>query len=588
MAKDVYYHLHDEAYDIPFQRPLFLAQDAIYVRSRESFSLNGHWNFTLDLHDEGLRQKWFEYKPCAPSLWPTPRDYDPFMGEQISVPSCFNLQKPEWLYFEGSAWYTKIVPLKDIAKNAHYILRIGACANEAFIFINGQNMGFHQGASTPFYCCLDQFMDAQELCIQIVARNIRRLQDVPMCHIDWFNYGGIHRDVDIFSLPQNYIKDYFLYLEKDGKTAKLEVTLAYEDEGNICFSIPELGLEKNIAVMGRKAELTFTLKDHILWSPAHPKLYDISISFKQDEIADSFGFRHIQTKGNDVYLNNEKIFLKGIAVHEDDIALGRCTSKADILRRIAHAKELGCNFLRLAHYPHHEWVAEICDEQGLLLWEEIPVYWAIDFKNAQSLSNAKNQLRELIYRDRNRCSVIMWSVGNENADTDMRLSFMSQLVDTARELDPSRLITAACLINFQNLRIEDRLTEYLDVIGINEYYGWYIPFYEDLIQISKNSKPCRPVIISETGAGAAIGKDAPSSGWFSEEKMQNIYEKQCEILPQIPALCGFVPWLLYDFRSPRRNNIFQQGFNRKGLIAQDKQTKKAGFDVLSGFFHSKI
>lgn len=126
---------------------------------------------------------------------------------------------------------------------------------------------------------------------------------------------------------------------------------------------------------------------------------------------DRVGFREIAVRGHDILLNGRSIRLRGIAVHEDDLALGRVTTETDLRRRFADARDLGCNFLRLAHYPHHERAAELADELGFLLWSEIPVYWAIDFANPATRTDAENQLRELILRDANRASVIVWGVG---------------------------------------------------------------------------------------------------------------------------------------------------------------------------------
>lgn len=307
-------------------------------------------------------------------------------------------------------------------------------------------------------------------------------------------------------------------------------------------------------------------------------------SLGRDCVSDRVGFRQIDVVGTDIRLNGKSLYLRGINCHEDDVLLGKMTNEADIRRRFHDAKELNCNYLRLAHYPHHEMVARIADEVGLLLWEEIPNYWAIDFKNPTTQRDAHNQLMELIYRDRNRASVIIWSVGNENADTDERLDFMSMLIEAARMADPSRLISAACLVNHAKMRIEDRLADYLDIIGLNEYYGWYEENFDDLIVLGENSSPTKPVVITETGAEGVLGEHAPQSGPFSENYMADVYRKQTEYLPKLNYVRGFTPWLLYDYRTERRQNPYQKGFNCKGLITADKITRKKAFYVLRDFY----
>lgn len=266
--------------------------------------------------------------------------------------------------------------------------------------------------------------------------------------------------------------------------------------------------------------------------------------------------------------------------------LGKVSTPEDVRQRFRDAQEMGCNFLRLSHYPHHEHVAQIADEVGILLWAEIPVYWAIDFESAITLNDAKNQLCELIKRDQNRASIIFWGVGNENHDTDARLAFMQELATTAKQLDPSRLVSAACLINREQFRIEDRLTDSLDVIGVNEYFGWYEPGFEGLERLLKNSNPDKPVLISETGADAMAGHHGAKTELFTEECQAEILKTQVEMSFAASYVCGIAPWLLYDFRSERRQTVFNQGFNRKGVIAEDKKTRKLGFYALAKSYQS--
>ncbi|MFN7192172.1 MAG: glycoside hydrolase family 2 TIM barrel-domain containing protein [Rhodospirillales bacterium] len=243
-------------------------------------------------------------------------------------------------------------------------------------------------------------------------------------------------------------------------------------------------------------------------------------------------------------------------------------------------KALGGNFLRLSHYPHDPLVARMADEAGLLLWAEIPVYWAIDFANPDTYADAENQLLELVARDRNRASVILWGVGNENADTDARYRFMASLADAARRADPTRLVSAACLVNREKFRIEDRLAAKLDVIGLNEYFGWYEPDPKDLARLLANSDPGKPLLISETGADAVAGLHGAETLLFGEERQAAFYRNQLDILRLFPYVQGMAVWLLYDFRSERRQTRFQRGWNRKGLIAEDKTTRKAAFAAL--------
>ena len=321
-----------------------------------------------------------------------------------------------------------------------------------------------------------------------------------------------------------------------------------------------------------------------LWSPEKPRLYDVTVSLGKHTVVDRVGFREIRREGNRILLNGEAVFLRGVSMHEDSPSNGRTLTEAEIRESFALVKELGGNFARLAHYPHNGLASRIADEIGLMLWKEIPVYWAINFQSERTLASASSQLTELITRDANRASVIIWSVGNENPDTDARLEFMRTLAETARELDPTRLISAACLVDHVANRIADRLAEHLDVIGLNEYIGWYEPEFAKLPDLLNNSEPDKPVILTEFGGGALAGHHGSRDEMFTEENQAWIYRRQTDTIATIPYIKGMSPWILYDFRSPKRANRFQRGYNRKGLLSQDKRHRKAAFFVLQEFY----
>ena len=572
--------LHNEDYDRPFNTQSLNHETMIFMGGRTTETLNGPWNFTTDILDTGLRQRWYALKPGPRS---EPWDYDPFEGERIPVPSCWNLENKRWYFFEGSGWYTRFVDIAEIAADERLFLRVGAASYDCKVFVNNTFVGNHYGASTPFFAELTGHLHAGRNWISLCVNASRTLDRVPMRNTDWFNYGGVHRDVELIRTPRTLIRDLFVRLA-EGRTDAVAVTVTVDgDADTAIIGIPEAGIEVAVALEGGRGTTTVDWMPE-LWSPDSPRLYDVVAECGGDRVSDRVGFRSFRREGTNILLNGEPVFLRGISVHEDDVETGRCASEADIRRRFRHAKELNANFLRLAHYPHHEQAARIADEEGLLLWEEIPVYWAIDFENPETFRDASNQLRELILRDRNRASVVFWGVGNENADTDARLKFMGDLVSICREMDPTRLVSAACLVNHATCRIEDRLAGHLDAIGINEYYGWYEERFEDLEDIGRNSEPDRPVIITETGADALSGPDGPREGLFSEAYQREVYEKQLAILSGLDWIKGMSPWILYDFRTERRCNIYQRGFNRKGLIAEDKETRKPAFAVLRDFY----
>jgi beta-glucuronidase len=445
--------------------------------------------------------------------------------------------------------------------------------------------------------------EVQELNRLIVTIEAYRRPDrVPMDNTDWFNYGGLYRDVLLLRLPPVFIKDWFLRLVPDGTFSSILLDVEV-DRASISKPVPDMEVRLQIMNLGvdvicplreGRGQLMVRAKPS-LWSPEQPFLYNVSLSLISkssekkipdviDQVQDRVGFREVRVEGQKILLNGNPMFLKGISVHEDHLLLGKTTNEEIIRATIQDLKALHGNYLRLSHYPHDARFARIADEEGVLLWEEIPVYWAIAFTNPDTYADAENQLSELVQRDRNRASVIIWSVGNENADTDSRFSFMARLVEKARVLDGTRPVSAACLINTTKLAIEDRLAEVLDIIGVNEYYGWYDPDFEKLHQILENSNPRKPVILCEFGGGARAGHRGTEEDLFSEDRQEWIYKRQLDLISSCPYIQGMSPWILYDFRCPRRLNRYQELFNRKGLIDSDRKTKKRAFCLLSTFY----
>lgn len=585
---DPFAHLHDEDYGRATSHPVIGVESLVDWSVRPHQRLEGPWHFTLDLFDEGLRQKWYADEPAEAATWTRPRDYDAGQGQTVSLPSNWTMSKPEWRYFEGAAWYTRtLVHVPDPAR-PRTLLCLGAANYQARVFLNGHFLGTHLGGSTPFCVELSGALRPGENRLQIQVDNRRERHRVPMRHFDWFNHGGIYREAVLLALPKVFIRDASVQLVPDGTFGRLGVDLTLSDpvDAEVDLRIAALGIAQTIVVRQGCARVVIEARPR-LWSPEDPCLYDVQFRLGEDVLTDRVGLREVRAEGQSILLNGRSIYLRGICVHEDDLELGKVSTEADVRRRFADARELGCNFLRLSHYPHHAHVARIADELGFLLWEEIPVYWAVDFANPVTLADARNQLLELVRRDRNRASVILWGVGNENENSDARLAFMRDLALSARAADPSRLVGAACLINRQKFCIEDRLTEHLDVIGVNEYFGWYEPDFSGLDRLLNASAPGKPVIISETGADALAGHHGRPDELFTEECQAHVIAQQVERLARAPYVCGVTPWLLYDFRSERRQTVFNQGFNRKGLIAEDKRTRKLAFEVLARYYRQR-
>jgi beta-glucuronidase len=303
------------------------------------------------------------------------------------------------------------------------------------------------------------------------------------------------------------------------------------------------------------------------------------------------GFRSIETRATDIFLNGKPIFLRGISIHEEaPMRSGRAWSEDDARTLLGWAKELGCNFVRLAHYPHNEAMLRMADEMGLLVWGEVPVYWTIQWENPDTLRNAENQLSEMITRDRNRASLIIYSIANETPVSDARNRFLHQLVQQAHSTDPTRLVSAALqahesvVADHVTITINDPIAADLDVLGNNEYIGWYVREPADADAIDWVSKYDKPMIMSEFGGDALFGYHGDANTRWTEEYQENLYVHQIAMLRRITFLRGTTPWVLMDFRSPRRTlPRIEDYFNRKGLVSGEGEKKKAFF-VLQKFY----
>lgn len=556
-----------------------------YFRPKES--LNGMWNFGVDQYDTSLRAKWFNEETFDDCGRPYPMDFSFDTWEKIKVPSCWNMHSDKLFHYEGSIVYTRTFRYENHGEKRVFI-KFGGVNYQAAVFVNKQFMGMHLGGSTPFTIEATDVLQAKNR-ILVVANNTRRRTNVPCENTDWFNYGGIYRDVELLRLPETFIKDFSLFLMPDSGYKKAVFTVKVDGtqtDGIARLNIEELGICADIQVSDSIARFEFDVSP-ILWCPENPKLYDISVAYGDDVLTDKVGFREIKTVGTEIFLNGKSIFLNGICAHEESVINGKAVTETEIRENYNLAKEMNCNYMRLAHYPHNEKAARIADEVGMLLWEEIPVYWAIEFENSSVYQDAQNQLTELIIRDRNRASVIIWSVGNENADTDSRLKFMSSLAKTAKKLDPSRLVSAACLVDHKELKIADRLVEYVDIIGLNEYYGWYVPDFSKLTCLFENSNPLKPVVISEFGADARSGNRGTHDDMFSEDNQMAIFQKQVETISKFQYIKGTSPWILFDFRCPRRVHTMQNYYNLKGLLSADKGHKKLAFYTMQQFYSSR-
>jgi beta-glucuronidase len=598
------------------------------IRGRAITSLAGTWKAVIDPYERA------DLGGMAPLAREPrhPSDLSEFSFEDgltLRVPADWNSQDPRLVFYQGVVWYKRRFEHHPTSGQRAF-LWFGAANYRSWVYLNGRLLGEHSGGFTPFNFEVTEVLRKGSNLLVVRVDSTVTDDQIPTPTTDWHNYGGLTRDVYLVALPTTFVRSYRIQLDPESPgRIRGWVQLDGPDRTQaVRVSIPELQVasECHPDAEGR-AELDI-VADPEPWSPERPRLYRVEIRSGEDVVVEAIGFRTVSVRGTEILLNGEPIFLRGISLHEEaPFRQGRASNRAHAEALLGWARDLEANFVRLAHYPHNEHMARLADELGLLVWAEIPVYWSVAFDHSTTLALAKQQLSELIERDQNRAAVILWSVANETPQGEDRLRFLTALTTHVRSLDPDRLVTAAMLSGRELLTpfmlraylpallglrrsewllsMNDPLGEVLDVLALNEYFGWYYsgflgvmgPFssahtrrvmLENMDRIRIRTGLEKPLIVSELGAGAKAGWHAPEEELvvFSEEYQALVYRRQIEMLSRQPGLAGMSPWILKDFRSPLRlYQGVQDHWNLKGLISDDGRKKRA-FSVLRDHYRA--
>ena len=563
------------------------------VSARHLIGLNGRWNVIPDPTGSGnYREVWKERKPQKKTDFV---EYSFEGSPVVNVPGDFNTQLTEAPYLEGVVWYKKTFDYQ--LSDKRLFLHFGAVNYLADVYLNGEWIGKHEGGFTPFQFEITEKVRPGNNTVVVKVNNQRLRDGIPGTGYDWLNYGGITRDVNLIETDKTFIEDYFIQLKKHSLT---DVMGWVKLNGNsivqkIHVKIPELGIDylcqsNNDGVAEVKLSSKFKL-----WSPAAPKLYKVIVQSETDTVADEIGFRSIETKGPQILLNGKPLFLKGVNIHEENPYKGaRATSEADASLLLNWARELGCNMVRLAHYPHNENMIRQAEKMGIIVWSEIPVYQHIEFATKGVPEKMDLMMREMVKRDRNRCAIAFWSISNETyGSTPNRDSALADLGAKTRLQDSTRLVVSvACSQGYNNnvLDIWDPLYKQFDVMAVNEYLGWYVPWQGKPKEVKwKLVCPDKPLLITEFGGESRYGTNfgpADEADSWREEYQEKIFKDQAEMFSSTPNLAGVCPWLLVDYRSPQRMHPLKQGgWNRKGLLSENGDKKKAWY-ILKDYYDS--
>ncbi len=563
------------------------------VDHRPAISLDGRWHYLVDMTGTNLytaqgkiRDNTYALNQQLDVSGPIkPAEYNFTTAPTLNVPGDWNTQDPTLFRYEGVIWYERDFDFHP-KPGTRTFLHIGAANYRSHVWVNGKRLCDHEGGFTPFDCEATQALHSGSNFVVIAVDSTRLVDGIPALNYDWYNYGGLTRDVSLVTVPAHFIDDYDAhlvsgtsnkisgYVHVEGASAGLPVTI----------KVSEAHLATTVTTdTDGRAAFDLTANSLSLWSPGSPKLYKLEIAAGEDSLNDDVGFRDIRVEGTRILLNGKPIFLRGVCVQgEAPYRTGRAYSEKDVDTLLSWVHELHANFIRLAHYPNDERMLRAADRQGIMVWSEIPLWQQIAFANPEVYTKADTMLHEMIRRDRDKASILFWSVANETPNNPTRTAFLTRLVDQARSLDPTRPISAALnttRLEGSTMTLPDPLAQVLDVVGVNEYIGWYQgePALADTITWDL---PQKPIIMSEFGAEAKAGNHGPVDQRWTEEAQANVYRHQIPMLHKIPQLRGTSAWVLMDFRSPTRNlPLLQGGFNRKGLISE-KGVKKQAFFVL--------
>ena len=568
---------------------------------RQRIDLSGEWRYIVDPLQMGLsvdeasrylfarEQGQVPGGPLLEFAWDQQR--------LMQVPSDWNSAAPDLELYQGMVWFRRDFDFSP-DPGSRYYLYFEAADYHARVSFNGEPIGEHEGGFTPFaFEITSRFSESGQNSLTVAVDNTHTARTVPEVAYDWWNYGGITRPVWIVEVPDTFVHSYFIRLADDGRNIEVDIRLdgSKAAGSDVGVSIPELALEATAKTgPGGTASITLAPNDFDRWSTSDPKLYRVVVTSPLDKVEEEIGFRTVEVRGREILVNGEPTFLRGISIHEEPLGpVGTRKmdwAQAEALLRLAK-DELGCNFVRLAHYPHSERMTRTADKLGLLLWSEVPVYWAIAYDHEPTRDLAVRMVSENVLRDRNRASIIVWSVANETPIHESRHAFLGEMIDRVRTLDPTRLVSAALDRTRKEgdvITVDDPLGEHLDILAVNEYEGWYGNRHiDDITTITWKSPYEKPMIFSEFGAGAKAGNHGPKLHRWTEEYQEYFYQQTLEMAESIPFLRGTSPWILKDFRSPRRfHPLYQDFWNRKGLVSETG-ARKLAFPVLRDWYERR-
>lgn len=594
-------------------------------RTRNLIDLSGIWNFKLNKESENIDTE----KPLKNT-------------KLLAVPGSFNdqLALHEDKTYIGDFYYEKTFTISDeVLKNKRTFLRFGSATHNAWVYLNGKEIGSHKGGFTPFEFEITNDIKLGENTLLVKVNNILDYTTLPVAvyreekrfdgsikkivdeNFDFFNYAGIHRPVKIYTTNQNRISDITITYDVDLQTKVSNILFDIEADGKFDKIEIELFDEENNCV-GKTSDGKIELKDTHLWEPLNAYLYKAKVSGYigdklEDTYTEEFGIRTIEVKDCKFLINGKPFYFKGFGRHEDTFSHGRGLNETANVQDMTLMKWIGANSFRTSHYPYSEEMMRLADKEGFVIIDEVPAVtlmhgfgFAMLTANEKALNTwdvlktheaHRNAVSEMIKRDKNHACVVMWSISNEAATHEKgAYDYHKPLFDLARELDKQN--RPCTYINFMLATPEkDEAMSLCDVICLNRYYSWYAnlgDFEFGKFRQSEELKewhklyPEKPIMFTEFGADTVAGlHDMDFNTPFTEEFQVKYYKMNAEVFDSFSFFVGEQLWNFADFQT--KYGIQRVQGNKKGIFTRSREPKMAAHTLrerwtnIPDFFYKK-
>jgi beta-glucuronidase len=570
--------------------------------ARDLIDLSGLWQFQLDPKEEGEANRWFERLPAPRS---------------IAVPCSWNELFDDARDYLGLAWYLHRSWVPRRWRSGRVFVRVGSANYSAKVWVNGRLVTQHLGGHLPFAADITEAVDWDRPNVIAIAVENKQLPErvpagpspagglfsgltggYPATTYDFFPFAGLHRQVVLYSVPSVFIDDVTVVTDVEGRDGivrvRVEATGAYSGRGTLRLDDAETPL----AFRGGAAEAAIRVPSARLWHPGDPHLYPLTITLGAGkQVTDAYslevGIRTVAVRGAQIFLNGEPVTLKGFGKHEDFPINGRGLNLPLIVRDGELLKWVGANSYRTSHYPYSEEAMQLADRLGLLVIDEIPAV-SLNFSDSADLiarrsTQCVQQIEELVARDKNHPSVILWCVANEPmagtplrgdapaAAVDAGVQFFTRLLERTRALDASRPVTL--------VGVQGGPPEWLglfDVVAINRYYGWYAlggrldqaaeALARELDDLHKRFG--KPIMLTEFGADTVAGTHSQPEEMWSEEYQVELLRRYLDVAGSRPFVAGVHVWNFADFKTGQ-GIIRTSGLNLKGVFTRDRRPKMA-------------